>query len=178
MVGKGSSEMTENRKIRVLLVDDEKRFLATTSSALRRRGFDVDTAGGGSEAVLKVWKDDYDVVVLDVKMPGSDGHTVLREIKGLKPDIEVILLTGHGSLESALEGWHDAMFTYLTKPCDIDTLADTIRSAWKTRSTNSTAGSTKPRPRRDIQGTAGELGRRRDVEKKTGSWSGKRKSAW
>lgn len=117
--------------IRVLLVDDEETFRSTAATTLRKRGFTVKTVGRGFDAVKEIWRDDYDVVVLDLKMPGMDGHETLRRIKGLKHDVGVIMLTGHGTLDSALEGWRDEVFTYLTKPCDIDTLVQAIYGAFK-----------------------------------------------
>jgi DNA-binding NtrC family response regulator len=179
-VQKMNRDTTEEKTIRVLIVDDEKRFLSTTSSSLRKRGYDVDIAENGSAAVLKVWSDDYDVVILDIKMPGRDGHRTLREIKGLKPGIEVIMLTGHGSLESALEGWHDEVFTYLTKPCDIDTLAGMIDCAYETRGQEKAMGETRREPIRDEGGK--DLGektssnRHRGLGKEIRSWVRRKKS--
>ena len=138
--------MTDNKTIMVLLVDDEERFLLTTAAALRKRGLKVASASNGSDAVLKVWRGDFDVVVLDLKMPGMNGHQTLREIKGLKPDIKIIMLTGHGSLESALEGWQDGVTTYLLKPCDIEVLADTIRHACGNGGQGRAEAKTKPSP--------------------------------
>ncbi len=131
--------MEENETIRVLLVDDEDRFRKTAAATLRRHGFNVKAVADGWDAVKEMWRDDYDVVVLDIKMPGMDGHRALREIKVLRPNVQVIMLTGHGSMDSALESWRDEAFTYLTKPCDIDTLAEMIECAYavKANSTDS-----------------------------------------
>ncbi len=115
--------------IRVLIVDDEERFRETTAGILTRRGFDTTAVGSGAEAIDEVKKTDTDVVVLDIKMPGMDGITALREIKKIKPDLAVIMLTGHGTPESALERLRDGVFDYLTKPCAIDLLARKIREA-------------------------------------------------
>jgi len=115
----------ETRKIRVLIVDDEGRFRETTAAILGRRGLEVTAVGSGPEAIEAI-----DVVVLDIKMPGMDGHEALREIKKLKPKIQVIMLTGHGTPDSALVGLQDGVFDYLTKPCDIDLLSLKIREAF------------------------------------------------
>jgi CheY-like chemotaxis protein len=119
-----------SRKIKVLMVDDEAQFRATTERILTRRGFDTLLAGSGEEAIDKL-REDPDVVVLDIKMPGMDGHETLREIKNRKPDLPVIMLTGHGALPSALEAREKGAYDYLTKPCDIDTLATKIIEASK-----------------------------------------------
>ena len=117
-------------KIRVLLVDDEEQFVINMARILKVRGFNVSTAFSGYEAVDVIkYGGGFDVVVLDVKMPGMDGHEALRNMKILKPDLEVIMLTGYGTVESSLEAWGDSVFTYLTKPCDIDILAEKIRDA-------------------------------------------------
>lgn len=123
--------MAESEKIRVLLADDEDRFRVTTTATLRKRGFQVTAVSSGFEAIDELKKNDIDVVILDVKMPGMDGHKALREIKRLKIDVEVIMLTGYGALDSALEGWHEGVFAYLTKPSSIEFLAHRIREAYK-----------------------------------------------
>ena len=112
------------------MVDDEAQFRATTERILSRRGFDTLLAGSGEEAIDKL-KENPDVVVLDIKMPGMDGHETLREIKNRKPDLPVIMLTGHGALPSAMEAREKGAYDYLTKPCDIDTLATKIIEASK-----------------------------------------------
>jgi DNA-binding NtrC family response regulator len=113
----------------VLLVDDEERFRTTATATLQKRGFDVRAVGSGIDALDEIRRNGVDVVVLDVKMPGMDGHETLRNMKMLKPDLEVIMLTGYGTVESSLEAWGDSVFAYLTKPCDIDILAEKIRDA-------------------------------------------------
>ena len=118
-----------NRTIRVLIVDDEERFRTTTVAILARRGFEAKAVGSGFEAVEQVKKGEFDVVVLDVQMPGMDGNRALRDIKKTKPDTAVLILTGHGTPGSALAGLHDGVFDYLLKPCPIDVLASKIREA-------------------------------------------------
>jgi CheY-like chemotaxis protein len=117
-----------NRKIKVLMVDDEEKFRSTTRKILNRRGFDTFLAGSGQEALDKL-KDEPDVVVLDIKMPGMDGHETLQEIKKRRPDLPVIMLTGHGAMPSARQALKHGASDYLTKPCDIDLLASKIIDA-------------------------------------------------
>ena len=117
-----------SRKIKVLMVDDEEKFRSTTRKILNRRGFDTSLAGSGQEALDKL-KDEPDVVVLDIKMPGMDGHETLQEIKKRRPDLPVIMLTGHGAMPSAREALKHGASDYLTKPCDIDLLASKIVDA-------------------------------------------------
>ena len=125
--------MKENKTIRVLIVDDEARFRTTATTNLEKRGFEVKAVAGGSEALDEIRKGDVDVVVLDVKMPGMDGNEALHKMKILNPDLEVIMLTGHGTMRSAIIAFRDEVFEYLTKPCDIDILAETIRNAFVKR---------------------------------------------
>lgn len=116
-------------KIRVLMVDDEEQFRATTSKILTRKGYETTMAGSGEEAVELLRKHPQDVVILDVKMPGMDGHQTLAEIKKINADIPVIMLTGHGDLDSAKESRKTGAFDYLSKPCEIDLLAAKINDA-------------------------------------------------
>jgi DNA-binding response OmpR family regulator len=118
-----------NQSIRVLIVDDEERFRETTAAILERRGFEVKAVGSGIEAIEEIKNNKIDVVVLDQKMPGMDGNEVLCEIKELRPAMAVLMLTGHGTPETALQGLRDGLFDYLTKPCDVDFLAQKIREA-------------------------------------------------
>jgi CheY-like chemotaxis protein len=118
-----------NDRIKVLMVDDEDQFRATTQKILVRKGFDTLLAADGEEALEKL-KEGPDVVVLDVKMPGMDGHTVLREIKSKTPDLPVIMLTGHGRKPSAQVALEEGAYDYLTKPCDINLLTAKIYEAF------------------------------------------------
>ena len=119
-----------SQKIKVLMVDDEKQFRATTKKILDRRGFETIMAGSGGEAIEKL-SEKPDVVVLDVKMPGMDGHQALKEIKKHSPDLPVIMLTGHGAVPSAREALVEGAFDYLAKPCDIEILASKISDAYQ-----------------------------------------------
>ncbi len=115
--------------VRLLLVDDEERFLATTSALLRKKGLDTFIAASGEEAMKTLEATRIDVVILDVKMPGVDGLDVLRWIKRKYPLVEVIMLTGHATFESAIEGMKLGAFDYLIKPCEIQGLLDKANEA-------------------------------------------------
>jgi len=116
-------------KIKVLMVDDEEQFRATTQKLLDRRGFHTILAGNGEEAIDKL-KEDPDVIILDIKMPGMDGHVTLSQIKKTRPDMQVIMLTGHGAMESAKESLTHGAFDYLNKPCEMDLLVSRINDAY------------------------------------------------
>ena len=118
---------------RVLLVDDEKDFLEVLIRRLKKRQVNVDGVSSGEEALQYLRVRPIDVVVLDVKMPGMDGITALQEIKKLNPLIEVIMLTGHASLEVALEGMRSGAFDYLMKPAEIDELLYKIEDAQRAK---------------------------------------------
>jgi CheY-like chemotaxis protein len=120
-------------KIRVLMVDDEARFRETTSKLLNKKGFEVTMAQSGEEALEIVRKHPQDVVILDIKMGGMDGHQALLKIKDIDSEIRVIMLTGHGSANSAEKALKDKAFDYLNKPCDIDILSIKIREAYAER---------------------------------------------
>ena len=120
-------------KCRVLLVDDEKDFLEVLIRRLSKRDVNVEGVSSGEEALQFLQVRPIDVTVLDVKMPGMDGITALREIKKLNPLIEVIMLTGHASLEVALEGMRSGAFDYLMKPAEIDELLYKIQDAHRAK---------------------------------------------
>lgn len=120
-------------KMKIMLVDDEERFLSTTRKLLEKRGYTVFTASSGDDALSKLNAHAVHVVILDVKMPGKDGNTVLKEIKHLFPLVEVIMLTGHATVESAVDGLKSGATDYLTKPTDIDELISKAREAFEKR---------------------------------------------
>ncbi|MBU1183481.1 MAG: response regulator [Pseudomonadota bacterium] len=113
-----------------LLVDDEKPFIETIAQRLRQRGFTVDCAFSGTEAINRLEKNDtIDVVVLDVKMPDLDGIKMVETLKKKHPLVEVIVLTGHASIHSAIEALKFGAFDYLTKPCDLNDLISKAKQA-------------------------------------------------
>ena len=120
-----------NMKPRLLLVDDEEMFLEYLSKRLINRQYDVTTCLSGEEAIEKVRDYDFDVVIIDILMPGIDGIETLSEIKKLKPLTEVIMLTGHASHESGIEGMRLGAYDYLRKPCDTEDLVSKINKAYE-----------------------------------------------
>jgi len=115
--------------LRVLIVDDEDDFRETIVKRLNARKIQTEGAASGIKA-LEILKDrDFDVIVLDVKMPDMDGIETLRHIKKLKPEIEVIMLTGHASVEFGLKGMQLGAFDYVMKPAPLNELLDTIGQA-------------------------------------------------
>jgi DNA-binding NtrC family response regulator len=115
---------------RVLIVDDEERFRTTLTKRLIERQLEVYNVGSGQEALAELKRKLYDVVVLDVKMPGLDGIETLSEIKKATPGVEVILLTGHASVDSAVDGMRRGAFDYLLKPCELEILLEKINGAY------------------------------------------------
>jgi DNA-binding NtrC family response regulator len=117
-------------KIRVLLVDDEPDFVESLSQRLQIRDFDVKTSLSGDEALDLILIQDFDVIVLDVLMPGKDGIETLREIKTIKPLLNIIMLTGNATVETAIEGMKLGAYDYLIKPVETDELVDKITKAY------------------------------------------------
>ncbi len=114
----------------VLLVDDEVPFVETMTKRLNKRDLQVSTAFSGAEALVKLGKErEVEVVILDVKMPGMDGIETLREIKRTHPLVEVVMLTGHATVETAIEGMKLGAYDYLMKPCDMEILISKVRGA-------------------------------------------------
>jgi len=119
------------KKMRMMIVDDEERFLATMKKLLAKKGYDVVTASSGAEALEIMSVQTIHVVILDVKMPGMDGNETLREIKKRFPLSEVIMLTGHATMESAVEGLKSGAIDYLMKPADLDDIIKKAEDAFE-----------------------------------------------
>ncbi|MGW8180394.1 MAG: response regulator, partial [bacterium] len=112
---------------KILLVDDEDRFRRSLKQRLGLRGYEVVDLDNGQDAIRAARNDtELEVVVLDLKMPQMTGEEVLKEIRIYRPALQVIMLTGHGSVESAMESGRLDAFAYLEKPCDFDKLLETI----------------------------------------------------
>ncbi|MHC1727145.1 MAG: response regulator [Syntrophobacteraceae bacterium] len=124
----------------VLIVDDEMEFTETLVKRLRKRKLSVDGVNSGEAALDQLKVCQADIVVMDVRMPGMSGLDALREIKRIYPLIEVIMLTGHASVEVAIEGMDIGAFDYLMKPIDIDELLYKIQDAYKRKCLNENAG--------------------------------------
>jgi len=121
----------EQKDIKVLIVDDEVALANTLAQRLQMRDLKVGTAYDGEEALAKLNIDKPDVIILDLRMPGMHGMEVLREIKKVSPDIQVIVLTGHGTDKDEEEAKKLGGFDFLKKPADIETLARRIKAAFK-----------------------------------------------
>jgi DNA-binding NtrC family response regulator len=119
-------------EIKVLVVDDEIDFLETIVKRLNRKGIDTVGVASGEAAVEKIGETSFDVILLDIKMSGGmDGIDTLQEIKRLRPLAEVILLTGHGTVESSVEGMKLGAFDYVLKPARFEDLCEKITKAYQ-----------------------------------------------
>ena len=119
------------RIIRLLLVDDETRFVETLSKRLTARGFYVEGAYSGQQALEMLASRPFDVVLLDVRMPGMDGLDALRAIGKLQPLVKVILLSGNASINAAVEGMRLGAVDYLLKPADLDDILAKVDAAFE-----------------------------------------------
>ena len=117
---------------RILLVDDEVAFANNLLKLLSKRGYDAVVVYNGADAVNMVGEKEFDVIILDIKkMPGMDGIATLKEIKKKVPLVEVVILTGHGSIESGIEGMQLGAFDFLMKPVSIDDLQEKVSEAYR-----------------------------------------------
>jgi DNA-binding NtrC family response regulator len=121
--------MVEELKARVLLVDDEEDFLTTLAERLETRGLTVSTLTKGEDAVAKVDEQKFDLIILDLAMPGIDGLETLKRIKTKQPDAEVIILSGQGSIKTSIEAMKLGAEDFLQKPVNISELMDKISDA-------------------------------------------------
>ena len=119
------------RPIRLLIVDDEKRFVETLSKRLTARGLFVEGANSGPEAVAIAQNRPFDVVLLDFRMPGMDGLSTLRELKKTQPLLQVILLSGNASINTAVEAMRMGAVDYLLKPADIEDVIGKVEEAFE-----------------------------------------------
>ncbi|MBV5318490.1 MAG: response regulator [Desulfobulbaceae bacterium] len=115
----------------VLIVDDEEEFREMTTKRLAKHALECESAPDGDTALEMIAKKNYDVVLLDVKMPGRDGIETLREIKKIAPMTEVVMLTGHASVESGINGIKYGAFDYLMKPMELDPLFEKLNAAYE-----------------------------------------------
>mgnify|MGYP003619764586 FL=1 len=121
--------------IKILLVDDEKQFVDTLAERLAMRGFAARVAYDGPEALSAV-EQPTDVIVLDLRMPGMDGFEVLRNVKKSNPQVQVIILTGHGGDAEEQTAYRMGAYNFLRKPMDIDELLSSIRMAYRDKVEN------------------------------------------
>ena len=114
---------------RVLLVDDEESFVEALGKRLNGRGLRVETSDSGEDAIAKAKRQAFDVIVLDLAMPGMDGIETLKRLRKIDPDLQIILLTGHGSIEKAVEATKLGAMDFLQKPASLSDLLELISQA-------------------------------------------------
>ncbi|MBN2244004.1 MAG: response regulator [Acidobacteria bacterium] len=114
---------------KILIVDDEQDFITALAKRLRAKGWDTETASGGKEALEKAAGEDFIAIVLDLKMPGLDGIETLKRLKKINPDLQIILLTGHGSIRDGVDAMKHGALDFLEKPADFKELVQKIKSA-------------------------------------------------
>ena len=120
-------------RMKLLLVDDEPRYLQTTKKLIERKGVEAWTAESGQAALELLGSRNIHVVILDVKMPGMDGNETLKAIKAAHPMTEVIMLTGHATVDSAIDGLKSGAWDYLMKPADIELIIEKAEQAFEHR---------------------------------------------
>ena len=125
--------MINEKKIKLLLVDDEINFLQPIAERLTLKGFDVIVTSNGKEAIASAEKDLFDVALVDFQMPGMDGTQVLKTLKENHKYLEIIMLTGHATIDSAVECTKMGAFKYLEKPYDFEKLVEVIMEAYEAR---------------------------------------------
>ena len=126
----------ENNKINLLIVDDEAQFLKSISKSLKVRDFNVIAVDRGEKAIEAARKNPIDVALVDLKMPGINGEETLKVLKAEHKWMEIVILTGHGTIDSAIECTKSGAFSYLQKPCSLEELLDSLKNAYKKKVMN------------------------------------------
>jgi DNA-binding NtrC family response regulator len=126
----------EGQKINLLIVDDEAQFLNSISRSLELRDFKVLTASRGDEALALAGTHPVDIALVDLKMPGMDGRQTLEALKKSHPWMEIIILTGHGTIDSAAACTRSGAYAYLQKPCEFERLLEALADAYKQKVMN------------------------------------------
>ena len=129
----GAKDTTMNQNARILLVDDEASIRLTLGALLERTGYEVTSADGGEQAVQLLEGQAFDLLLTDLRMPGIDGMQVVTAARQRQPDVAVIVLTGHGSLETAIEGLHQQVFDYLLKTTPPDQVIARVKAGLAAR---------------------------------------------
>lgn len=125
--------MPEDIKADVLLVDDEEQFLKVLSKRLEGRGMKVDTSTSGEDALNRVKGKEFDAIILDLAMPGMSGIETLKRIRSENPDVQIIMLTGHGTVETGIEAMKAGAVDFLEKPADLNKIMEKISEAKRKR---------------------------------------------
>lgn len=126
----------EINKISLLIVDDEEQFLKSISRSLKMRDFNVTAVNRGDKALEAARSHPIDIALVDLKMPGMDGQDTMEALKKQHPWMEIVILTGHGTIDSATACTRAGAFSYLQKPCELDRLLETLTQAFKRRVMN------------------------------------------
>ena len=134
-------------KPRILLVDDEERFRTNLQKMLDAQGLTVRAASSGAEALEELKRSPCDVIVLDIRMPDMDGLATLREIKQVNPEVEVIILSGHASMDAAMEINRLGGYDYLMKPCPLEDLLLKIEAAFEKKVDREKSRRQAPQPK-------------------------------
>jgi len=121
----------EKDKINLLIVDDEEDFLESISKSLRVRDFNVLAVNRGEKAIEAAKNNPIDIALVDLKMPGIDGEETLRSLKKKHKWMEIVILTGHGSIDSAVECTKSGAYEYLQKPCKLEELLEVLKNAYQ-----------------------------------------------
>lgn len=127
---------TDKEKINLLIVDDETQFLDSIAMRLSVRGFKIFKADCGEDALVCAENNPIDIALVDLKMPGIDGETTLKRLKSKHQWMEIIILTGHGTVPSAVECLESGAYSYLEKPCEMDKLLEVLANAYKKKVMN------------------------------------------
>ena len=123
-------------KINLLIVDDEEQFLESISKSLQVRDFNVVAVNRGEKAIEAARNNPFDIALVDLKMPGINGEETLKALKAEHRWMEVIILTGHGTIDSAVECTRSGAYSYLQKPCSLDELLECLKNAYKMKVMN------------------------------------------
>ena len=126
----------ENNQINLLIVDDEVQFLESISKSLEVRDFNVIAVDRGEKAIEAARKNPIDVALVDLKMPGINGEETLKVLKAEHKWMEIVILTGHGTIDSAVECTKSGAFSFLQKPCNLDDLLEALKDAYKKKVMN------------------------------------------
>lgn len=126
----------ETKKINLLIVDDEEQFLTSISKSLEMRDFNVTAVDRGEKALEAARQHPIDIALVDLKMPGLDGEETLQKLKEEHPWMEVIILTGHGTIDSAAECTRKGAYSYLQKPCGLEQIHASLIEAYKKKVMN------------------------------------------